>query len=286
MICYHGIDLEGRKINSRFLKRDDFEKQLAWMKENCTVLPAEDYFAEKGDTEKLNICLSFDDGYANNFHYVLPLLEKYELPATFYVTASPTVGQNILWNDLLDLLRFNQSDILTQWAQENAIKGGIKEVHSAILSAGSPMIQTFVNELKSEANFMSDQRWDDYWKLMDGKQILAASQHPLITIGSHTCTHPDLTSMNLGDAVNECMQAKTNLEAIIGAEIQDFAFPYGRYNVELVSELVAMGHTRLACLDMINPKASGMLACRERMGNNSHISPKVQMMEFIRGSYF
>ena len=37
---------------------------------------------------KKTVCLTFDDGYANNFKYCLPELEKYEFNATFYVTTS------------------------------------------------------------------------------------------------------------------------------------------------------------------------------------------------------
>ena len=38
------------------------------------------------------VILTFDDGYQSDLRYVLPLLEKYQVPATFYITAG-LIGQ-------------------------------------------------------------------------------------------------------------------------------------------------------------------------------------------------
>ena len=286
MICYHGIDLEGRKVNSRFLQRDVFEQQLVWMKENCNILSIEDYFSKRQNTEQLNLCLSFDDGYANNFQYVLPLLEKYELPATFYVSPSFCLGQTILWNDLIDLLEINQPEIVLEWAAQNGLQADFRSIRTALMQSGTTMIQPFVDDLQHKAAFMTDSKWDDYWRLMDSKQIMEAARHPLVTIGSHTCRHPNLTTMAIDDAVEECKMAKKCLEDLLDVEILDFAFPYGAYNTSLVAALEGIGHSRLACLDIAPADTAGMDACRGRMTNNAALSTQVQLMEYIRGSYY
>ena len=39
------------------------------------------------------ILLTFDDGYIDNFTHVKPLLEKYELPATFFISSKYMVHE-------------------------------------------------------------------------------------------------------------------------------------------------------------------------------------------------
>ena len=105
ILIYHGIDQKGRKdLNSRFISKALLEKQLAYFAENFNCLSVAEYF-EKGIIKngKLSIALTFDDGYLNNYTHVLPLLEKYNIPASFYVTGLHDTTEGILWADLVDI---------------------------------------------------------------------------------------------------------------------------------------------------------------------------------------
>jgi len=53
-------------------------------------------------------------------------------------------------------------------------------------------------------------------------------------IGSHTKTHPNLTTIPLYEVEEEARESKQLLENLIGTEIRGFAYPYGAYNANVV----------------------------------------------------
>ena len=53
-------------------------------------------------------------------------------------------------------------------------------------------------------------------------------------VGSHTCTHADLTAADATTAREEIARSKTELEQTIGCEVRHFCYPYGRYRPEHV----------------------------------------------------
>ncbi len=56
---------------------------------------------------------------------------------------------------------------------------------------------------------------------------------PLFTVGSHTISHPDLTTLS-GDALSrELTQSKADLEQHLGRQMDYFAYPDGRNNAEV-----------------------------------------------------
>ena len=55
-----------------------------------------------GDVPSAGVVVTFDDGYADNFHNAKPLLERYEIPATVFVTTGYLQDQREFWWDELE----------------------------------------------------------------------------------------------------------------------------------------------------------------------------------------
>lgn len=68
------------------------------------------------------------------------------------------------------------------------------------------------------------------WLGQDGymtkEEVLEMDKDPLVTIGFHTKTHPQLRRVN--NKKNEIWQSKKELELILGHSVDHFAFPYGK----------------------------------------------------------
>ena len=50
-------------------------------------------------------------------------------------------------------------------------------------------------------------------------------------VGSHTCTHADLTKLEHKDALKEIKLSKLSLEDSLGTQIRHFCYPYGRMHL-------------------------------------------------------
>ncbi len=66
---------------------------------------------------------------------------------------------------------------------------------------------------------------------------------PLITIGAHTRTHPDLAAVPATRAWNEMAGSKADLERRLGVVVRHFAYPAGEYNATTLSDAAAIGFT-------------------------------------------
>jgi len=105
MVVYHGIcKKDHTRFSPTFLEQKTFEAHLQFFRKQFNVVSLEEYFENKTSSQ-FTVSLSFDDGLANNLYYVLPLLEQYQLPSSFFITGAREAGYDILWNDLLCLLQ-------------------------------------------------------------------------------------------------------------------------------------------------------------------------------------
>lgn len=91
--------------------------------------------------------------------------------------------------------------------------------------------------------------WDDSRTLSrpllsvsDLKEMAGAGME----IGSHSCTHPRLTSLEPDRAYREVADSKVELEQMLSREVVSFAYPYGEFN-KRVRDLVNDAGYSAAC---------------------------------------
>ena len=70
-------------------------------------------------------------------------------------------------------------------------------------------------------------------QMLTSEQLLQMEKAGM-EIGSHTCSHPDLTTLSYQQQRNEMAKSKQILESIIHGKISSFAYPYGKYNTDSI----------------------------------------------------
>ena len=295
ILCYHGICLtDHTRFNPIFLKLKTFEQHLQFYREYFNVVSLNDYYLGNFSGDKFNVCITFDDGYANNHKYVLSLLKKYQLPATFFITAIRDAGYDILWNDFLGIIsKYGPKEL--NYKNERFQKGRFNRYISQesgmslveILRSGGFDVKAEMMELLYPlVPFRESRPHDiDYWLQMTSEQIRELSASPLATIGSHSCYHNDLAHITVKEVADDMHRSKQFLENIVDKPVNSFAFPYGTYTRTVVDEAKKSGYNQLLATDFLFEADHADQAMRERFTVNPFISPANQMHATITRSY-
>ncbi len=254
IIMYHGIDKsENTTYNSRFFSVANFEKHIISLKKHFNILTYKDFLEDNYSTKKTNIVITFDDGYANNFNYALPVLEKYNAHAFFFVTGVGTMEKKILWADALDIVshyapansKITLNGVVFSFAGTKFVCDDTNTDLVAYIQAsnkpGYTEKENLIEQLLNIYDFTKHKETGDYWELMNDEQIYKASLSNNITIGSHGFYHNNLGSLNNADAVNEVRLSKKYLEGIMQKEVGTIAFPDGSYTEQLNESLEKEG---------------------------------------------
>lgn len=94
ILCYHGIcdDRLAKEpwVPECFVTSSAFEKQLQYLSRNTQVLPLFEAIGclRNGTLPARSVSLTFDDGYANNLEVAYPLLRKFDIPATIFLSTA------------------------------------------------------------------------------------------------------------------------------------------------------------------------------------------------------
>ena len=290
ILVYHGICKDDHlRLNTLFIKLKTFEAQLRLYKRYFNLVSLDDIYQQNLSKERFNICLSFDDGFSNNHNYVLPLLEQYEVPAAFFITAIRNEGFDILWNDILSIAcQYGPSKIL--FKQEEFIKGKDKRYVSS--SSGKSLVNALRSssfeeraELMGSLEPLKHKVAEDYWLQMTEEQIRSISKSKRTTIGSHSCYHNDLANVSGASLKDYMARSKQFLENLTGKEISALAFPYGSYTKEVVSEAKKAGYSQLLATEFLFPEDVKDASLKERLTINPFISNINQLHANVTGNY-
>lgn len=88
VLMYHMVSehRKGAKFNGLRVRPSRFEAQLAYLSRNgWQFFTVSELWRQWDALPEKSVAITFDDGYADNLHNALPLLEKYDAKATIYM---------------------------------------------------------------------------------------------------------------------------------------------------------------------------------------------------------
>lgn len=210
----------------------EFDWQMRLLRDNFNPLPLVEAVdrLRAGTLPNRAVCITFDDGYADNELHALPILKKYAIPATVFVSTGFLNGGR-MWNDSVievfrnfdgDKLDLSELDLGCYSLESNPRR--LAAVDSIIqrIRHLDPLVRAdLVHEIEKRVTALPDDL------MLTDAQIQSLARNG-VTIGAHTVNHPILCSVSSEIARREIQNSKSHLEALLQEKIEVFAYPNGR----------------------------------------------------------
>ncbi len=228
-----------------------FELCLAYISRNFDIITIEDIPNIKKDRNNY-ATISFDDGYKDNIDYALPILEKYNIKASFYIVTNCIDFNTPTWTYILDYLfthtlcqsiqlnfdflphtmrdvSFKQINSKIEYAKK--LKPILKTLNHSQRSKILKEISLAFNDVELPKIMMN---WDDLRKLY-------TLGH---NIGSHTVTHSMLGTMDHEDDIRyELTTSRKRIKEELGFFPNSISYPIGSYNQKVIDNSKKVGYT-------------------------------------------
>lgn len=297
ILLYHRVIPKDKKetifsLPEIVVYEDSFEKQMKFLSENYHVISLDDFIKTRGEKIPLprkTAVITFDDGWEDNYLNAFPILKKYKMPATIFLTTCFIGTREIFWQEkvvfltkqllsmadtlkkclisignelqqLFDSLR-NERENNNAWLRllENLTSMDTNKRESLIMN-----MDTHLNHPKLPHTENSFLNWE---------QIHEMEKHQ-IDFASHGATHRILTTLKEAEIKEELESSMEFLQHKLNTIIKAFAYPNGNYNNKIINLLEKAGYsialtvesgtntnkTIIYCLKRIN-------VCEDRFSN-------------------
>ena len=223
---------------------DSFSDLMRLLRRHCSPLSLAEGLERlaDGSLPARAVCITFDDGYADNLHNALPVLTRYAVPATVFTTTAFLHG-GLMWNDrVIEAVRRFPGDRIPLESI------GLSGAASATEQQRAQLIHELLTAIKhrppaerAEAvaylEGLSPGEAPELMMTVDQLRELAAAG---VEIGAHTHSHPILAALDDGAAREEITRGKDALEAALQQDIRFFAYPNGRRGADYSPRDVAL----------------------------------------------
>lgn len=195
---------------------ENFKKQIQFLKRHFSFVTPQDFYEENAK-KRLNVFITFDDGYKDNFDIAYPVLQKNNAKAAFFIVTGVIGTNELLLHDKIRYLVLH-GEIEAQHAEKC-----LREMNS-----GKPLPKSIL-DLVNNCEFTINRRLMMNWEELRKMQVSNFDIQP------HTHTHSVLYFLS---AAAQKMEVKNSIDSIqtnLGVSTTSFAYPNGLYNDATIS---------------------------------------------------
>jgi peptidoglycan/xylan/chitin deacetylase (PgdA/CDA1 family) len=225
ILMYHGIRPRYQHL---------FVAQMRYLRRNFRIVSLDRIVKNLagGSSESNEVALTFDDGLRNNATVAYPILKHLGIPATFFVCPGLITAGKWLWtHETRCRLRSLSADSLPSLAGQ--LSCGVTTVEGIVewmKTLGLSDRQADEEKIKlATLDFQPTPADREAFDVMDWNTLLSLDPE-LITVGSHTMTHPILPALDEESINYEIVESRRQLEQKLGRPINYFCYPNGSHH--------------------------------------------------------
>lgn len=255
-LLYHRVRTYNKDVQLLSVTPEHFTRQMDWLKTNYKIVRFdEDWNRIEGSA----VCITFDDGYRDNFLTAAQILEQRQIPATVFVaTGNMDTGRELWWDELeRNLLvekeypsTFRLADEMfgCEWNVETPERREdlYYTLHWLMRCIGVNKRNDWLRQLREWNGYTENGREENQCvQVADLKQLDTAK----IQIGAHTVNHPVLAKLTMEKQRGEIGRSKQHLESVLAQSIETFSYPFGGmadYNEESIKICKELGFSKAA----------------------------------------
>lgn len=199
-----------------------FEQFIKHFKKHDYNFVSPDDIIKGLDPTQNHILITFDDGYYSNIR-ALPFLEKYEVPAVFFISSNHVIQNKCFWWDVV--------------YRERVIQGLEKDqIYMETESLKDRKNCEIENYLKKEFGKSALQPISDIDRPFTPMELKEFAKNKYVFIGNHTHNHAILTNYKVNEMRDEIVNSQISILDITGITPSTIAYPNGNYSSEVIRE--------------------------------------------------
>ena len=263
----------------------DFAEQLAVLAEtraavDLAAFGSPDTYTRHGS----RLAVTFDDGYVDNLKTALPILERYELPATLFVVGNAIGRRREFWWDALQRAILESGPL----PSELVFEFGTQSYAYSVAAESADLVDAGWRADQSLPRTPRQRLFSQLWGAIvvlepaeqdaavdhllswagqpltpppdrlpvDAEQFAVLAEHPLVTIGNHTLDHVSLPDLRPEQQLAQVIGGHRRIQELIGRPPDRFSYPFGRYAAPTRAVLQEFG-VATACTSVPEPAVAG-----------------------------
>lgn len=254
ILAYHRVD---RPTNHPWsltaVTPENFELEMRYLRRRYHVISLNELSDALNDSKTLPpnaAVVTFDDGYKDNYIHAYPILKKYDIPATVFLTTGH-IGtgdlfwldkvRHIIWNTGLATLELGELGIYHLTSEESR-RGAAYTINARLKTLLVKDRDEFIERLSKLSGVDIP---PDLGKelILSWDEVREMSRNG-IDFGAHTVSHPILSKLPLETARKEILDSKRHIETEINREVTTFCYPNGEpgdFNTDIEEILKSNG---------------------------------------------